>query len=98
MPDLAELVGTTFFLPFEERLAYGRKGGQHQPVGGLRVFGMGVPAVAEGGIAETNRRRHRPMIPLAGISGIAEGKISRRRTGWLGREYSNLEMVDWNLS
>jgi hypothetical protein len=31
---------------------------------------------------------------LAGISAIAEGKISKRRNGWLGREDSNLEMVD----
>jgi hypothetical protein len=31
---------------------------------------------------------------LAGISGIAEGKISGRRTAWLGREDSNLRMVE----
>jgi hypothetical protein len=34
---------------------------------------------------------------LAGISGIAEGKISNGRTGWLGREDSNAEMVNWKL-
>jgi len=32
--------------------------------------------------------------PLAGLSGIAGGKVSRRRTGWLGREDSNLRMVE----
>jgi hypothetical protein len=32
--------------------------------------------------------------PLAGISSIVEGKISEHRTGWLGREDSNLRMVE----
>jgi hypothetical protein len=32
--------------------------------------------------------------PLAGISQITEGKVSSRRTGWLGQEDSNLRMVE----
>ena len=32
--------------------------------------------------------------PLAGISGTTEGQVSRRRTAWLGREDSNLRMVE----
>jgi hypothetical protein len=32
--------------------------------------------------------------PLAGIFSITEGKISMSRTGWLGREDSNLRMVE----
>jgi hypothetical protein len=40
----------------------------------------------------------RPAIckspPLAGISEVTKGKVSRRRTGWLGREDSNLRMVE----
>src|ERR1700730_13671955 len=31
---------------------------------------------------------------LAGFSGTSEGDVSRRRTGWLGREDSNLRMVE----
>ncbi len=30
-------------------------------------------------------------------NGASKSRISGRRTGWLGREDSNLEMVDWNL-
>ena len=36
----------------------------------------------------------RKSPPLARISGITEGKISWRRTDWLGREDSNLRMVE----
>jgi hypothetical protein len=48
----AELVGTTFFL----LVGVSRLSGRRRAVprtGGLRVFRMGVPAVAEGRIAET---------------------------------------------
>jgi hypothetical protein len=31
---------------------------------------------------------------MAGISEVTEGKVSRRRTAWLGREDSNLRMVE----
>jgi hypothetical protein len=34
---------------------------------------------------------------LAGISQLTEGKVSSRQTGWLGREDSNPEMVNWKL-
>src|ERR1700687_2349515 len=36
----------------------------------------------------------RKSPPLAGISQVTEGKVSRRRTAWLGREDSNLRMVE----
>ena len=35
---------------------------------------------------------------LAGVYAICDYTISSCWTGWLGREDSNLEMVDWNLS
>jgi hypothetical protein len=41
-----------------------------------------------------DRPPNRKSPPFAGISGIAEGKISRRRTAWLGREDSILRMVE----
>jgi hypothetical protein len=31
---------------------------------------------------------------LVGLSGISEGDVSRRRTGWLGQKDSNLRMVE----
>jgi len=48
----AELVGTTFFLLVGLSRLSGRRRAAPR-TGGLRVFGMGVPAVAEGRIAET---------------------------------------------
>jgi hypothetical protein len=48
----AELVGTTFFLLVGVSRLSGRRRAAPR-TGGLRVFGMGVPAVAEGRIAET---------------------------------------------
>src|ERR1700682_5544142 len=36
----------------------------------------------------------RKSQPLAAISGITDVEISRRRTGWLGREDSNLRTVE----
>jgi hypothetical protein len=47
----AELVGTTFFLLVGVSRLSGRR--RAARTGGLRVFRMGVPAVAEGRIAET---------------------------------------------
>ena len=35
--------------------------------------------------------------PLAALSSSIRDIFSERRTAWLGREDSNLEMVDWNL-
>jgi hypothetical protein len=48
----AELVGTTFFLLVGVSRLSGRRRAAPR-TGGLRVFGMGVPTVAEGRIAET---------------------------------------------
>ena len=48
----AELVGTTFFLLVGVSYLSGRRRAAPR-TGGLRVFRMGVPAVAEGRIAET---------------------------------------------
>ena len=48
----AELVGTTFFLLVGVSRFSGRRRAAPR-TGGLRVFRMGVPAVAEGRIAET---------------------------------------------
>jgi hypothetical protein len=48
----AELVGTTFFLLVGVSRLSGRRRAAPR-TGGLRVFRMGVPAVAEGRIAET---------------------------------------------
>jgi len=39
--------------------------------------------------------RIRKSPPLAGLSAGISGICSRRLTEWLGREDSNLEMVDW---
>jgi len=36
----------------------------------------------------------RKSPPLAGISGVPQDKLFIRRTGWLGREDSNLRMVE----
>jgi len=39
----------------------------------------------------------RKSPPLAALSSSIRDIFSERRTAWLGREDSNLEMVDWNL-
>src|ERR1700687_5412410 len=36
----------------------------------------------------------RKSPPLAGISEVTKGKVFRRQTAWLGREDSNLRMVE----
>jgi hypothetical protein len=41
-----------------------------------------------------DRQPIRKSPPLAGLCRIVEGKVSGRRTGWLGREDSNLRMVE----
>jgi hypothetical protein len=33
---------------------------------------------------------------MAGLSGMTYAKVSERRSGWLGREDSNLRMVEQN--
>ena len=44
-----------------------------------------------------DRPQIRKRPPLAGISEVTEGNIPGRRCGWLGREDSNPEMVNWKL-
>src|ERR1700675_2358578 len=53
---------------------------------------MGYFAPGRAKIAFGDSLLNRKSPPLAGRSGISQGRISSRRTAWLGRQDSNLRM------
>ena len=55
------------------------------------TIGDFAPAAADLGARRPKPIRKSP--PLAGLSEVAEGKVSRRRNGWLRRKDSNLDMA-----
>jgi hypothetical protein len=56
------------------------------------TIGYFAPATADFGARRPIANSQSP--PLAGISEVTEGKVSKRRTGWLTSEDSNLHIPD----